>query len=281
MDLYVGGAEHVTRHLIYARFWHKFLYDIGMVNYNEPFKKLKSVGLILGADGQKMSKRWGNVVNPDDIVKKYGADTLRLYEMFMGPFEDYVSWDTKGIEGCYRFLHKIWRLGKSALENKSNKENEELKPLIHKTIKKVSEDIKNFKFNTAISAMMILANEMLNRENEITKSDIKNLLIILSVFAPHISEEVWNELKHKGSIQEQKWPAYDQKLITEEKINLIIQINGKVRDIIEVPADISEEKAKKVALSSEKVKKWIDDSAIIAKIIFVANKLINFVTIDK
>jgi leucyl-tRNA synthetase len=287
VDLYVGGAEHATRHLIYARFWHKFLYDINAVNYDEPFKKLKNVGLILGADGQKMSKRWGNVVNPDDIVKKYGADTLRLYEMFMGPFEDYIAWDTKGIAGCYRFLQKVWKI-KSKIKNprrrasslrgrqKSKIKNKKLDNLIHKTIKKVTEDIENMKFNTAVSAMMILLNEMMANEDKITKEDIKKFLLLLSPFVPHITEELWQELGFKGSVCLQNWPKYNPDLIKEEKINFIIQINGKVRDKIETKADISEEEAKSIALSREKIVKWLEGKEI-KKIIFVPKRLINIV----
>ncbi len=272
VDFYVGGAEHATRHLIYARFWHKFLYDIGVVNYEEPFTKLQHVGLIMDEDGRKMSKRWGNVINPNDIIEKHGADAMRIYEMFMGPFGQAVCWSTNGLVGARRFLDKVWDM-----DTRFKKETEkEIKSTLHKTIKKVGEDIIEFKFNTAVSQMMILVNKILEKK-EISKEDFEKFLIILSPFAPHLTEEIWREkLGHSESIFKASWPKYDPKLIKDEVIKLVIQINGKVRDTLDVPADISEDEAKKISQESEKIKKWLEGKEIV-KIIFVKGKLINIV----
>jgi leucyl-tRNA synthetase len=272
VDLYVGGAEHATRHLIYARFWHRFLYDIGAVNYDEPFKKLKHVGLILASDGKKMSKRWGNVINPDDIIKEYGADTLRIYEMFMGPFDQQIAWDTKGVKGAARFLDKVWLLKSKA---DSQADGQKLEAIFHKTIKKVSEDIEAMKFNTAISSLMILANEM-GRQERVLLNLYSSFLILLNPFAPFLTEEIWSQLRLKRLCCEQKWPEYDSKLLKDDKINLIVQINGKVRDKIEVEAGISEKESKEISLNSDKIKKWLEGKEI-KKVIFVPNKLINIV----
>ncbi|MFH1255244.1 MAG: leucine--tRNA ligase [bacterium] len=270
VDFYVGGAEHATRHLIYARFWHKFLHDIGAVNYEEPFTRLRHVGLILAEDGRKMSKRWGNVINPDEIVEKYGADAMRVYEMFMGPFSQPCAWNTNGLIGARRFLENVYKIKPKICSSTGGRR---LENLLHKTIKKVSEDIEDFKFNTAISQMMIFANES---EKEISKSDFENFLIILSPFAPHLCEELWSELGNKESIFKQKWPECDKNLIKDETINLVVQVNGKLRDNLEVSADISEEEAKKNAMESEKIKKWIDGKEIL-KVIFVKGRLVNIV----
>ncbi|RMD59419.1 leucine--tRNA ligase [Candidatus Parcubacteria bacterium] len=282
VDLYVGGAEHATRHLIYARFWHKFLYDIGVVNYSEPFRRLHHVGLILAEDGRKMSKRWGNVINPDEIVEKYGADTLRVYEMFMGPFSQSVAWSTKGLEGAHRFLQKVWRLFTEKELTKANEKDAssgdafgELFSLLHKTIKKVGEDIENFKFNTAIAQMMIFVNEAA-RHSSLPQLVAEKFLPLLAPFAPHLAEEIWEKLGHNQSIFKSAWPQYDPQLIKDQNITLVIQINGKVRDSVEAPADISQEEARQLALAQERVKKWIGDKEVI-KVIFVKGKLINIV----
>ena len=281
VDLYVGGAEHATRHLLYARFWHKFLYDIGVVSTIEPFRKLFYVGLILAEDGRKMSKRWGNVINPDEIVEKFGADSLRLYEMFMGPFSQATMWNTNGLAGMKRFLEKVWDLNvkvqMSNAKSISNDkyQNSKIERLLHKTIKKVTEDIENFKFNTAISQLMILVNE-LEKEETLFAIHYSQFLILLSPFAPHIAEELWEKLGNKESIYLQSWPEYDPKLIKEEEVELVAQINGKLRDRIKVSADITEEEARKLVLESEKIKKWIKGKEI-KKFIFVRGKLVNIV----
>ena len=286
VDWYNGGMEHVTLHLLYSRFIFKFLWDIGAVPKeigSEPYKKRTAHGLVLGEGGVKMSKSKGNVVNPNDIVKKYGADTMRIYEMFMGPFDQMIPWDTKGVVGVRRFLEKIYKLANLKFQSSNLKtilkpkfKNPKLETLIQKTTKKVSEDIENTKFNTAVSAMMILVNEMIFQEKNITEENIKQLLILLSPFAPHLAEELWEKTGFKGLCCVQPWPKYNPKLIKEEKINLIVQINGKVRDKIEVKAGITEEEAKKIALDSEKIIKWIGDKKS-QKIIYVAGKIINIV----
>jgi len=277
VDFYVGGAEHATRHLIYARFWHKFLFDIGAVNYEEPFTKLKHVGLIMGEDGRKMSKRWGNVVNPDEIVLKYGADSLRLYEMFMGPFEQASNWNTNGLIGIRKFLEKIVSL----TEMTEFKEVKQTKSLLHKTIKKVGEDIKGFYFNTAVSALMILVNEIIDQKNKInalplTKDDFYKLLQILSPFAPHLSEEIAEKLGYKNSIFTSTWPVYEEKLLKDEIINLVIQINGKLRLNLNVACDISEKEAMGLVQKEEVIQKWLEGKKIV-KTIFVPGKLLNIV----
>ena len=272
VDFYVGGAEHATRHLIYARFWHKFLFDIDVVSYDEPFKRLQHVGLIQGEDNKKMSKRWGNVINPDSIVEEYGADSMRVYEMFMGPFSQACTWSTNGLVGARKFLEKVINLSEKVGDNKSS---DEVQNILHKTIKKVAEDIEGFKFNTAISQMMILVNKM-TEEKQIDKNDFLLLLQILAPFAPHLAEEIWSEMGNKESITKQSWPKYDAKLIIDKKINLVIQVNGKVRDIIEVDADIDETQAKEMATKNEKIQKWIEGKTVL-KVIFVKGKLVNIV----
>lgn len=287
VDLYVGGAEHATRHLLYARFWHKFLYDIGVVSTKEPFKELKHVGLILAEDGRKMSKRWKNVVNPDDIVRDYGADALRLYEMFMGPFDQPVAWSTKGVVGMKRFLDRVWDFYQSKIalikSDTSIKENQELEKLVHQTIKKVTNDINDFRFNVAISQLMVLANKMREIQN-VTRQDLEIFLKLLSPFAPHICEELWQNMKqspesHFKSIFQEKWPQYNKEIIQDEKINFIIQINGKFRDKFISHPGITQEEAKRTALQSDRIKKWIKGKKIL-KVIFVSDKLINIVTQD-
>jgi len=279
VDLYVGGAEHAVLHLLYARFWTKVLYDAGWIKFKEPFLKLRNQGLILAPDGQKMSKSRRNVINPDPLIEKYGADGFRLYEMFMGPFDEPINWNTQGLIGMKRFLEKVWNLFGKEKSVILVEEDREIEKLIHKTIKKITEDIENFRFNTAISALMILVNELQNKNYGIWH--LKTLISLLSPFTPHICEELRQRLNPnpytlKTSIHNQPWPKWDPKLIKEEMITLIIQVNGKVRDKIEVEADISEEKAKELAISREKIKKWIRGKEI-KKVVFVPGKLINIV----
>jgi leucyl-tRNA synthetase len=279
VDFYVGGAEHATRHLIYARFWHKFLYDIGAVNYEEPFIKLKNVGLIMGEDGRKMSKRWGNVVNPDEIVEKYGADAMRVYEMFMGPFDQACNWNTNGLVGARKFLEKVDQLA-SDLSNPV-KEDPQTISLLHKTIKKVGEDIENFRHNTAVSALMILTNKVTDYRQEFQaqpfgQADWQKFLQILAPFAPHLSEEIWSKLGNQDSIFKSSWPEYSLELIKDETISLIIQVNGKLRATLEMPSDITEEEAFNLARAEEGVQKWLTDKSIVKRI-FVPGKLLNIV----
>jgi len=291
IDLYNGGMEHVTLHLLYSRFVYKFLYDIGVVPTLEPYQRRCSHGMVLASDGQKMSKSRGNVINPDEIVKKYGADTIRLYEMFMGPYEDEISWSTESLEGCARFLRKVWNYieKRNKYIKKGSGVTIEKRRILHETIKKVGEDIDNMKFNTAISSLMIFVNDVyktdINNTNAehgfiIDAEDLKLFLIILSPFAPHIAEELYFTTKDienkKDSIFLESWPEYDEKLIQKDIIELIIQVNGKLRDKIEVKNGISEDEAKKLVLSNDKIKTWLNNQEP-KKVIFVKNKLINIV----
>jgi len=287
VDFYVGGAEHATRHLIYARFWHKFLYDIGAVSYDEPFTKLKHVGLIMGEDGRKMSKRWGNVINPDEVVAKQGADALRVYEMFMGPFDQAIAWSTNGLVGTRKFLDKVAALfgvdegAASASASANVPENKKILSLLHKTIKKVGEDIESFHFNTAVSALMILVNALTDHKNEfkvwpINQAEQGILIQLLAPFAPHLSEEIWSRLGNQESIFKSAWPAYDKKLIKDEIINLVIQVNGKLRASREAPANVSEADAFALAQADANVGRWLADKTIIKKI-FIPGKLLNIV----
>ena len=289
VDFYVGGAEHATRHLIYARFWHKFLFDIGAVNYEEPFTRLQNVGLIMAEDGRKMSKRWGNVINPDDVIDQYGADSLRIYEMFMGPFAQAVAWSTQGLIGARRFLDRVWHLQDkldmgmspksqspiSKSQTNPKDQNSKLITVLHQTIKKVSDDIEEMRFNTAIAKMMELANEM-SKQEKISKENFALFVQILAPFAPHFAEELWLALGHKKSIFTEVWPKYDSELAKSETFTLAVQINGKVRDTIEVESEISEAAVKELIMKSEKVQKWLEGKEP-KKIIYIKGKLVSVV----
>jgi len=285
VDLYVGGAEHAVLHLLYARFFAKALFKNGLIDFGEPFLKLRNVGLILAQGGVKMSKSKGNVINPDDIVKDYGADTLRIYEMFMGPFDQAIAWDTNSIKGARRFLERVYKL-KFKVQSAKCKvvvQNLNLEKLAHQTIKKVSEDIEAMKFNTAISALMILLNEM-EKEKEISQDVFAKFLLILSPFAPHIGEELYSGTKNqesriKGegdSIFEQEWPKYDKNLVEDEKVNIVVQINGKTRGVMEVEAGSGQEQVLELAKLDLKISKWLEDKSI-KKVIFIQNKILNIV----
>ena len=273
VDMYVGGQEHATGHLLYSRFWTNFLYDIGRLPFKEPFKKMKNQGMILATDGRKMSKRWGNVINPDSIVENYGADTLRVYEMFMGPFDQSLPWSTESIIGSRRFIDRVYRL----LDKVKDIKNSELEveKILHKTIKKVTEDIEEMNFNTAISSMMIFMNEM-DKNRFISKNDFKKFLQILAPFAPHITEELWSSLGEKGSIHLSKWPEFDKEKIIDEMIKIMIQVNGKVRSEITIPKDTPEEQVKNLALNDKAILVWISNNPI-KRIIYVAGRIINIV----
>ncbi len=280
VDWYNGGMEHTTLHLLYSRFIFKFLWDIGAVPKEigpEPYKKRTSHGVILGEGGIKMSKSKGNVVNPDKVVKEHGADTLRLYEMFMGPFDQAIPWDPKGLLGVKRFLGKVWKLiDDFSLSKEEVNKDISLKKLLHKTIKKVTEDIEKMKFNTALSSMMEFSNEWKKEINGLTKEEVENFLKILSPFAPHITEELWQKIGNKKSIFLQEWPKYNIELTKEEEITLIIQVNGKLRDQIKTERGISKKEAEEIAKNQKKIKKRIEGKEI-KKVIFVPDKLINFV----
>ncbi|MEI6287962.1 MAG: leucine--tRNA ligase [bacterium] len=278
VDLYLGGAEHAVLHLLYARFWNMVLFDLGAVPFEEPFTKLINQGLILGEDNEKMSKSRGNVVNPDDIVKEYGADTFRLYEMFMGPLEDMKPWSTKNILGVNRFLFKVWEIGQNKKEELRFK-NEEIEIILNKTIKKVGEDIEKMSYNTAISAMMVLANEINKHVSETghapSLQNVEKFLIILSSFAPHLTEELWAGLGHKTSIFKEAWPEYDESKTIDSEIELPVQVNGKVRAKLKVATDISEADAVALAKADENIKKYLISEP--KKVIFIKGKMISFV----
>ncbi len=275
VDLYVGGAEHATRHLIYARFWHKFLFDIGVVSTNEPFTKLQHVGLIMGEDGRKMSKRFGNVVNPDDIVGTYGADTLRVYEMFMGPFDQQIAWNTSSIIGARRFIEKIWRMRQTLIVEDGATVPDSVHKVIHKTVQKVSEDIEHLHFNTAISSLMIAANE-LEKIGSLSKTQFEILLKLLAPFAPHVTEELFASLGNTQSIHTAPWPIPDPQFLTSDAVTIIIQVNGKVRGSFSAPPGTSKEELERSARQAPDISKWIENGKI-AKVIVVPNRLVNIV----
>ncbi len=288
VDWYNGGMEHTTLHLLYSRFWHKFLYDLKLVPTSEPYEKRTSHGMILASQGEKMSKSKGNVVNPDDIVKTYGADTLRLYEMFMGPFDQSVSWSTDSLIGPRRFLEKVWKIASQLEQNSAHltlpgvpggtyaTQNFALATaLLHKTIKKVTDDIEGMKFNTAISTLMIFVNEI-GKFESIQKEDYENFLKLLSPFAPHITEEIWSNLGHKNSIHLSVWPEYNEALIKDKEIKIVIQINGKVRAEMMINGDDGEDEVKGQALSNEIISKYLKDFEV-KKVIYVKNRLLNIV----
>jgi leucyl-tRNA synthetase len=281
VDLYVGGAEHAVLHLLYSRFWHKFLYDLGFVGSKEPFHKLVNQGMILGEDGQKMSKSRGNVVNPDKVIADYGADSIRLYEMFMGPLEAIKPWSMQGVEGVHRFLQKAWRIvvdDQAGLVDKSVRDvapDEQTLRLLHQTVKKVGDDIETFGFNTAISAMMIFVNH-LGKQQVKPKQVVENFILILSPFAPHIAEELWEKLGHTESLAYQNWPLYDTELVKEKEIELAVQVNGKIKDKIVIAADADEEQIKQKALACEKVIAALAGNQP-KKVIVIKSRLVNIV----
>jgi len=288
VDLYVGGSEHAVTHLMYSRFWHKVLFDLGYVTTKEPFKRLFHQGILLGENGTKMSKSLGNVVNPDEYLEKYGADTLRMYVMFLGPLESMKPWDSQGINGVHRFLNRIWRVlvtdGDPATNATSvttdtltsNVPSESLERVMHQTIKKVGEDIEALRLNTAISSLMIFSNAMMDEKPGIPQSVFETLLKLLSPFAPHLTEELWSRLGNKTSILESSWPAFDEVKMIEQTVTLILQVNGKLRDKLDVPRGLSREEIEAFAMKSEKLLKHVGEGTI-KKMIVVPDKLDNVV----
>jgi len=293
--------EHTTLHLLYSRFWHKFLYDIKVVPTAEPYQKRTSHGLILAEGGEKMSKSKGNVINPDEIVERFGADALRVYEMFMGPFDQAISWSTDNMVGVRRFLEKVWRLqercGKrSDLEESVGRERaekglssrnevergetlrsvESIDALLHKTIKKVGEDIEAMKFNTAVSGLMILVNQF-DKSDNISKDNYEKFLILLAPFAPHIAEELWNKIEAGTSILKGKWPEYDASKITEGTTSIAVQVDGKVRATISVSSGDDEENVKEKSLLNENVQKWTE-GRVVKKVLYVKGRIVSIVT---
>ncbi len=276
VDVYQGGFEHTTLHLLYSRFVYKFLYDIGAVPTKEPYAKRRSHGIVLGPDGRKMSKSFGNVINPDDIIGKFGADALRIYEMFMGPFDQTIAWSEESVEGCSRFLKRFWQLSTKKVSNE--KTSRDLLTSLNKTIKKVDGDLDNMKFNTAVAAMMEFVNAWQADKGGLDKQDFKKFLLILAPFAPHITEEIWSKLEEKFSIHQQHWPIYDSKLLVENEIKIAVQVNGKIRGLVEIKSvDVKNQKeVEHFASLSANVKKHLEGKKI-KKVIYVEGRIINFV----
>jgi len=280
VDLYIGGSEHAVLHLLYARFWHKVLYDIGVASTPEPFMKLVHQGTVLGEDNQKMSKSRGNVVNPDEMMDQFGVDAVRLYEMFMGPLEAMKPWSTRGVEGITRFLDRVWRLmvseggglSRAVIEAEPSLDQ---RRLLHQTIKKVTEDLEELRFNTAIAQMMVFTNEMTKLEKR-ARALLEPFVLLLSPFAPHIAEEIWERLGKTPSVAKQPWPQYDPALVASERLTIPIQVNGKLRSKIEVPADSSEEQVVTLARQDAKLAEWLQGKQP-RKVIYVEKKLVNFV----
>ena len=281
VDLYIGGQEHAVLHLLYSRFWHHVLYDLDLVSTKEPFKKLYNQGMILGDDGTKMSKSRGNVINPEEIMDEYGSDSMRLYEMFMGPLNKSKPWSTKGLQGCYRFINKLWSILVDENGNLSSKiidsdeKDKDTLFLHHQTIKKLGEDIENLHFNTAVSQLMIYCNH-LQKCNTVSKKLIEELVIILSPFVPHLSEEFWSLLGHAETISYESWPQFEEELIQLDEVTIVVQVNGKLRANINIDKDSDEKDVVAEALSLDNVEKYTSNGSII-KTIYVPNRLLNFV----
>jgi len=273
VDLYVGGAEHAVLHLLYARFWHKVLYDIGAVNTKEPFQRLVNQGMILGEGGVKMSKSLGNVINPDDIIRDFGADSMRVYEMFMGPLQVSKAWSTKGLAGVHRFLDRVWRVSDRPIID--DEPPKKYKQLLHKTIKKVSQDTEQLEFNTAIAQMMIFINEIF-QDKQIYRALWEPFVKLISPYAPHLGEEMWEKLGNQPSISNSDWPEWEEELTKEEEVTVVLQVNGKVRAKLDLPAGTDEETLKQTAQENERIKQWTDGKQVI-KVIAVKDKLVNIV----
>ncbi|MCI8349878.1 MAG: leucine--tRNA ligase [Oscillospiraceae bacterium] len=273
VDWYNGGMEHTTLHLLYSRFWHKFLYDIGVVPCPEPYKKRTSHGMILGENGEKMSKSRGNVVNPDEIVRDYGADTLRLYEMFIGDFEKSAPWSTASLRGCRRFIERIWALQDVLTQEEGG--SAELESLLHKTIKKVTEDIESLKFNTAIAAMMTFLNAV-GDQKRITRGEMRVLLLLLNPFVPHITEELWEKCGFQGMVTGQQWPDYDPEKCKDAVVEIAVQVGGKIKTRLSIPADLEESRVLEQAKADEKVAPLLAGKTLV-KEIYIKGKLVNLV----
>jgi leucyl-tRNA synthetase len=284
VDLYVGGTEHAVLHLLYSRFWHKVLFDLGYLSKPEPFQRLVNQGIILGEDSQRMSKSRGNIVNPDDVIEQYGADAFRCFEMFMGPLEQMKPWSMRGVEGVSRFLARVWRLIMSENQSGQWEASAAVKDIdltkaqqkiLHATIKKVTEDIESLSFNTAISQMMIFVNAFTNAE-AIPISALRTFLVLLNPFAPHLSSELWDNLKFHGQITEQSWPAYDEKFLVEDEVEIVIQVNGKLRDRVMMSVQATEGEMKTAAQTSPKIQELVRGKTV-SKVVVVPKKLVNIV----
>jgi len=279
VDIYIGGAEHAVLHLLYARFWHKFLYDIGVVPTKEPFQKLFNQGMILGENNEKMSKSKGNVVNPDEIVESHGADTLRLYEMFMGPLDASIAWSTKGLDGARRFLDRVWRLlvdDNGELSSKVQESNDTtLERVYHQTVKKVTEDYEGLRFNTGISQLMVFINDAY-KVDVLPKQYVEGFVKLLAPICPHTTEELWSKLGHEDTISYEAWPAFDEAKLVDDEVEIVVQINGKVRAKVNVPAEASREELQDIAMANEDVQEFIEGKTV-RKVIAVPGKLVNIV----
>ena len=273
VDWYNGGMEHTTLHLLYSRFWHKFLYDIGVVPTKEPYARRTSHGMILGENGEKMSKSRGNVVNPDEVVEQYGADTMRLYEMFIGDFEKSAPWSTSSIKGCRRFVDRVWSLQENL--NDEQGYSKALEKQVHRTIKKVSEDIEGLKFNTAIAAMMSFLNDV-EKAGSLSKGDYMTLIRLLSPFAPHVTEELWEMLGGEGFCSVAPWPTYDEAMCKDSEVEIAVQINGKVRGRVTVAADADKDAVLAAVKADEKIGSELNGATIVKEIV-VPGKLVNLV----
>ncbi|HUK63011.1 MAG TPA: leucine--tRNA ligase [Dongiaceae bacterium] len=284
VDLYIGGAEHAVLHLLYARFWHKVLYDIGVVSTSEPFRRLVHQGTVLGEDGTKMAKSVGNVVNPDEMIDRFGADALRLYEMFMGPLEAMKPWSTRGVEGVARFLDRAWRLVVAedgtlshALVDETP-ETDHLR-LLHRTIRKVTEDLEGLRFNTAIAQLMVFTNEMTPLARR-SRALIEPFLLVLAPFAPHLAEELWSRLGHPESLAHAEWPRWDPGLVVDEMVTVAVQVNGKLRATLELPRGSTQDAARAAALADDRVRRYVDTGEI-RKLVYVPDKLVSLVVAGK
>ena len=273
VDWYNGGMEHTTLHLLYSRFWHKFLYDIGVVKTPEPYKKRTSHGMILGENNEKMSKSRGNVVNPDEVVDKFGADTFRTYEMFIGAFDQATPWSENGVRGCHKFIERVWKLQDMLTDGDSY--SKELENNMHKTIKKVSDDIEKMKFNTAIAALMSLVNDFY-KAGSITRGEFRTLLLLLNPTAPHITEEMWQNCGFEGYIHNAEWPSYDEDKTRDDEIEIVFQVNGKIRDKMMIPSGLDRDALQETAMNSDKIKSLTEGKTIV-KVIAVPGKLVNVV----
>ena len=280
IDMYIGGSEHAVLHLMYARFWHKVLFDLGHVSTREPFIKLRHQGIILGEDGRKMSKSRGNVVNPDDVVSEYGADAIRLFEMFMGPLEDMKPWSTRGVEGVYRFLNRVWRLymddeGRLDPRLSSDTPTPDCERVYHATVRKVGEDIEGLHFNTAIAQLMIFVNEVMKSDQR-PRAILEPFILLLAPFAPHIAEELWSALGHTLSLSFESWPSYDPAKIASDTVEVVLQVNGKLRSKMLAAMDAGEQELERAALGDENVKRHLEGKQMV-RVIVVKNKLVNVV----
>ena len=276
VDLYIGGAEHAVLHLLYARFWHQVLYDLGYSEHPEPFEKLVHQGMILGSDGEKMSKSRGNVVNPDDVVDVNGSDALRLYEMFMGPLEAVKPWQTGQVPGVVRFMNKLYNVVNAAAESKTTDMDKETTRLMHKTMKKVTEDIEAMSFNTAISAMMVFTNHLVSLKENVPMEAAENLALMVSPLAPHLGEECWSILGHDETLAYVPWVEYDEELCVDDEITMGVQVNGKSRGSITIPADADEDIAMSAAREVDRVQSQLDGKEI-RKIIYVQGRILNII----